>query len=206
MKTTSLILAPILGLAVLLSPTRAEEATPPAVSPDVQALLGELSKLAAGSKSKDEQLPDVQALFGLALKMMSGAAAKDGQAPDLQALLGDLIKSAPGAASKDGQVKNPQEQELQTQLLELVKAISKMVPEEAPVPDPAPASAATGPGAKTAQPTAGSPKTGPLGTGSLTGGSLAPSSSLNGRGTTGGTPRLSESDWRLLFPARDDRK
>ena len=191
MKTTFLIFAAVTGLAILLSPARAEEPAPPAVSPEVQALLGELSKMAAGANAKESPQIDLPALLGMLLKMVPAAAAKGGDVP---VPAGDAPKAAPGAAAKDMQV-----QELQAQLVELVKALSKMAADDAPapVPDPAPA-----PGSASAA----NPRPSALTTGNLNGASLAPSSALNGRGTTGGIPKMTDAEWRLLFPTRDDRK
>jgi hypothetical protein len=42
-----------------------------------------------------------------------------------------------------------------------------------------------------------------LRTGGLATGSLQASSSIGGRGTTGGAPRLTTEEWRMLFPAKD---
>lgn len=198
MKTTSLLLAAIAGLAILLSPARAENPAPPALSPDVQALLGELSKLGAGGNGKEDPQIDVQALFGMLLKVIPAAAAQGGGAPK---------------AAEDAQV-----QELLTQLTELVKAVTKMVADDAPAPAAAPdpaaatanpaatASTAVTPESKPAPAPGANARPGALTTGSLNSGSLTPSSSLNGRGTAGGTPKMTDSEWRSLFPASNDRK
>lgn len=195
MKTTPLILAMAAGLTISLSPARAEEPAPPAVSPDVQALLGELAKLGAGANGKEDPQIDIQALFGMLLKMVPAAAAQAGDAP----------KAAVG--------KDVQGQELQAQLTELVKALTKMAADDAPAPTPDPAAnpasapSTTGtPSAKPAPAAGANPRPSNLSTGSLSGASLAPSSSLNGRGTAGGTPKLTDSEWRSLFPARDGGK
>jgi hypothetical protein len=100
--------------------------------------------------------------------------------------------------------------EMQALLAELLKSAGQTAPEAAPVPDPVPA-APNAPvvTAREAKPPLGSTsslKTSSLTTSTLTAGSLAPSTSLNGRGTAGGSPRLSNDDWRQLFPVRQDRR
>ncbi len=192
MKTTSLLLAVVTGLAIFLSPARAEEPAPPAVSPDVQALLGELSKLGAVANGKEDPQIDIQALFGMLLKMVPAAAAQAGDAPK-------------AAAGKDAQG-----QELQAQLTELVKALTKMAADDAPAPTPDPAATAPrarpSPGAKPTPASGANAKPSALTTSSLNGASLAPSSSLNGHGTAGGTSKMTDGEWRSLFPARDGGK
>ena len=66
-------------------------------------------------------------------------------------------------------------------------------------PAPAPAPAPPPPGAPA--PAAKPPLSTALKTGSLSGGSLAPSSGLDGRGA-GTFIRMTEEAWRLLFPAK----
>ncbi len=75
--------------------------------------------------------------------------------------------------------------------------------ETAPSDEPAPASppSAPAPAAKAPAPAAKPPLSTALKTGSLSGGSLAPSSGLDGRGA-GTFARLTEEAWRLLFPAK----
>jgi hypothetical protein len=103
--------------------------------------------------------------------------------------------------------------EMQALLAELLKSMAQPAPEALPVPEPAPVppAAPVAPAAATreAKPPLGansSLKTGGLVTSGLTGGSLSPAASLGGRGTTGVVTRLSNNEWRQLFPARDERR
>ena len=73
--------------------------------------------------------------------------------------------------------------------------------EAAPSEEPAPPPAAPAPAAKAPAPAAKPPLSTALRTGSLSGGSLAPSAGLDGRGA-GPVARLTEEAWRLLFPAK----
>ncbi len=216
MKTKSFLLAPVAGLALFLSPARAEDPAP--ISPDLQALFAQLSKMVAGANAKDDSQIDVQPLLDALLKLTeSMASAQGGQGNDAPAP--GAAKPAPAQAQGQAQgqpAKNPQVQDLQSALAALTKALEKMGSDDnaAPVPDPAqPAAAnpntntatATSPsGTKPAPATATKPTT--LNTGSLSTSSLETSGSLNGRGTQPGAPRMTDSEWRQLFPARDDRR
>ena len=115
---------------------------------------------------------------------LSGATARaaDPQpaapsAADIQALMAILNKLAAQAAAAE--------------------SAPTAEPEPAPEPAPAPAPAAKAPGTPTTQPLSTALKTGSLG-----GGSLAPSGGLGGRGPAAAVARLTEEGWRLLFPAR----
>src|SRR5829696_7381856 len=99
MKTSSLFLAPFLGLAFLLSPARAEDPAPTNVQ-EVQNIVSELAKRAAGAKEKHEG------------------------APDLGGVLTELSKLA--ATATPAGTKEEQAQE--SQLIAFLKAILAMVP------------------------------------------------------------------------------
>jgi hypothetical protein len=127
-------------------------------------------------------------LFSLALFLAPARAEEPAPVnltPEMQAMLAELLKS-------------------------MAQSAAQAAPEAAPVPEPAPV-APTAPAAspRETKPPLGSMsnlRTGGLTTSNLTGASLAPSASLGGRGTTGGVTRLNNNEWRLLFPARDDRR
>ena len=111
---------------------------------------------------------------------LSGATARaaDPQpaapsAADIQALMAILNKLAAQAAAAE----------------------SATMADPDPAPEPAPAAKA--PGTPATQPLSTALKTG-----SLSGGSLAPSGGLGGRGPAAAVARLTEEGWRLLFPAR----
>jgi hypothetical protein len=206
MKTKSLLLAPVAGLVLLLSPVRAEDPAP--ISPDLQEFLTLLSKMAAGANGKDakeDPQVDVQPLLDALLKLTAAmASAQAGQGNDVPA-----PKPAPAPAQGQGQAaKTPQTQDLQALLATLAKSLeslAKMASDDPAAPDPAAAATNTSPSeTKPAAAPAVKPK--PLNTGGLSTGGLEPSSSLNGRGAQAGAPRMSDSEWRQLFPARDDRR
>jgi len=97
--------------------------------------------------------------------------------------------------------------EMKALVADLLKETGQAAPEAAPVPEPAPAAPVAA--IREAKPPLGfasSLRTSSLAPGSLNGGRLAPSAALGGRGTAGGTARMSTNDWRQLFPAREDRR
>ena len=93
MKTSSLFLAPVLGLAFFLSPARAEE--PAATNlQEVQNIISELAKRAAGAKEKHEGAPDLGGVLTELAKMATTAtpaATKEEQAQESQLIA--FIKS-----------------------------------------------------------------------------------------------------------------
>lgn len=97
-------------------------------------------------------------------------------------------------------------------LLNRLVAESAAATDAAPPAEPAPAPAAPvaptpAPTAPTAAPAAKAPPAAPsaLRTGSLTTSTLAPAGGLNGRGPAIAI-RLTEEDWRALFPVRQTQK
>ena len=102
MKTHALLLAPVLGLALFVSPVRAEEQPATNNLQEVQAIIGQLSKLTEGVKEKNEGAPD----FGK--------------------MLGELAKLA--AIATPAQTKEEQAQE--SQLIAFVKSLIAMIPQQ----------------------------------------------------------------------------
>ena len=80
-------------------------------------------------------------------------------------------------------------------------AAAESAPSDEPEPAPAPPPAAPAPTAKAPAPAAKPPLSTALKTGSLSGGSLAPSAGLDGRGA-GTVARLTGEAWRVLFPTK----
>ena len=199
MKTKFLLLAPVAGLALVLSPARAEDPAP--ASPDLQALFGQLSKMVAGANSKDDTQVDVKPLFDALLKLTTAMASAQGAQGTGNAQGSDAAagKAAPAPAPA---AKNSTVQDLQSLLTIFTQVLTKMAsddngatnsPDPSSVfePKPAPAPAAA-------------PKAGLSTTGLVTGG-------LNVRTPPGvqvqvGGPRMTDSEWRQLFPAREDRR
>lgn len=98
----------------------------------------------------------------------------------------------------------PEMQELIAQLLKAA-AESRRDPAPAaePVPQPSAPKEAKAPAPAVAK---SSLRTSGLTTGRLTTATLTPSAPLDGRGTTGGTPRFSAEEWRALFVSKSVRR
>ena len=93
--------------------------------------------------------------------------------------------------------------EMQALVAQLLQAVAAAQAEPVPVPAAAAApAAAVAPAPQTIPQVASSLQTGRLVTGSLRITSLTSSAPLGGHGTTGGVPRLSDEDWRLVFPIK----
>ena len=178
MKTSSIFLAPVLGLAILLSPARAEEPAANNVQ-EVQNILSELAKRAAAIKDKQEGAPDLTAVLAELSKMVTTAT--------------------PGATKE--------EQAQEAQLIGFIKALLAMVPTvPQQVVDPAdePAANPATITATTANPTvtvtaAGNASVTPKAIQGSTG--LQGSSGLS-TGSLSTTPRMTDAEWRTRFPAR----
>jgi hypothetical protein len=126
----------------------------------------------------------------------------------VKALLNDLLKQADPAAKP---TPPPQTQLAQTPsqnaspetLVQLQKLLAQLLGNvkaetDSDTPDPAPAAAAAN-GQKAAPTSSTGLNTPSLTTPSLNSAHLMPSGPLDGRGTKGGTPRLSDADWHQLF-------
>jgi hypothetical protein len=100
MKTSTLFLAPVLGLTLLLAPARAEEPANTNVQ-EVQGIIGQLSKMAANLTGKHEGAPD----FGKVLAELS-----------------KLVAIATPGATKE-------EQAQESQLISFVKSLLALVPQ-----------------------------------------------------------------------------
>jgi hypothetical protein len=112
-------------------------------------------------------------------------------------LLGLVALSLPTHADEaDAIPLTPQQKALLSQLL---KSMDLDEAKEQPAPPPS----TTPDGSdKATKPKHSEPMTSSLSTGSLRTGHLGTSASLGGHGTQGGTPRMTNDEWRQLFPQR----
>jgi len=165
MKTSSLFLAPVLGLSLMLSAARAEEPAATSNLQEVQGIIDQLSKL-AGLAPKTEGAPD----FGKVLTELA-----------------KLATVATPATTKEGQAQ-------ETQLISFVKSLLTMIPQ-------VPAEAAETGADDTAVTTVNTTSKQQGGAAGIQGSTGLSTGSLS-TGSLGGTqaPKMTEAEWRALFP------
>lgn len=180
MKTSTLLLAPVAGLMLLLAPARAEEPANTNVQ-EVQGILSQLSKLATNLTAKQD-----------------GAA-------DFSKVLDELSKLA--ATATPATTKEEQAQE--SQLITFVKSLLALVP-QVPGDAVDVLDADAGPVQVDIQSKAGAPKSNPSqknyglqGSTGLSGGSLSTGGLTTG--SLNGSSRMSDAEWRAQFQGRAAR-
>lgn len=175
MKIFSLLAALTLRTTFLATPVRADDMKAVQFAPQVRALLNDLLKTANAGST--DGATSAAPVTGPATPAAPATTQKipPELLPQVMALLDELRKTA-SADSNDG--------------------VKPAAPSTTPIPRTAPAAEQSAPSSLLV--------TG-LKTSTLGASHLAPSASLGGHGLTGGASRLSDGDWRQLFPVKNSQ-